>query len=73
MIYAQIKNEIVVNTIILDDAALLPLFQNDPMTGEPYDLMLQIDMVYPRPGIGWIFNGLTFIAPPPSPEIEEDV
>lgn len=71
MIFAQIKDGLVVNTITLDDASILSLFQNDPVSGEPYDHVLQIDFLYPRPGIGWTFDEIQFI-PPPKPEDPSD-
>lgn len=66
MIFAQITNNIIVNTIMLDDISLLPLFQNDP-NGNPYDLILQIDNITPQPGVGWTFNSINYNAPPAAP------
>lgn len=57
MIYAQIRNELIVNTIILNDADDLHLFTDS------FDYVLQIDQIYPRPGIGWTFDGIQFSAP----------
>lgn len=65
MVYAQISSGIVRNTILLNDASLLSLFQNDP-SGTPYDYVLQIDQIYPRPGINWTFDGIVFAPPNPS-------
>lgn len=71
MIFAQIKNNIVQNTIVLKDDSLLPLFNNDPQ-GDPYDYVLQIDLQYPQPGIGWTFDGIKFFAPNIGTNIDED-
>ncbi len=62
MVYAQISNGMVVNTIALDNTSLLPLFQLDPY-GNPYDAILQIDQIYPQPSIGWAFDGMGFYVP----------
>lgn len=70
MIFAQLKNGIIVNTIVVDDTSLLYLFEDDPATGEPYDALFQIDAVFPRPGIGWSYDNVQFVAPPPPPEEE---
>lgn len=67
MVFAQIKNGVVKNTLVLNDASLLNLFLCDPVTGVPYDSILQIDQIYPRPGIGWTFDQIVFA----SPEIED--
>lgn len=63
MIYAQITNNTIVNTINLDDASLLPLFNINPIYQQPYDMVLQIDHTYPQPGIGWMFDGIGFYYP----------
>lgn len=63
MIFAQLKDGVVVNTIIITDVSMLPFFQADPMTGDPYDILLQVDATYPQPGIGWTFDGITFSPP----------
>lgn len=63
MIYAQIVNGVVVNTIILNDSSLLYLFLNDPTTESPFDYVLQINNLYPRPGINWTFDGIIFSPP----------
>ena len=67
MVYAQIKNNTVVNTIVLDDASLLPLFQAD-QNGNPYDSVIQIDNITPQPAIGWWFDNVNWnppvVAPP---------
>jgi hypothetical protein len=61
-IYAQIKNNTIINTIKLDDSSLLPLFQIDPQ-GNPYDSVMQVDMIYPQPGIGWWFDNIIWNPP----------
>jgi hypothetical protein len=60
MIFAQIMNGQVVNTIVLDSTAKMDYFSNDPVSGVPYDYIIQIDYVYPKPGIGWGFDGTAF-------------
>jgi hypothetical protein len=60
MIFAQIMNGQVVNTIVLNNTVLLSDFANDPASGNPYDYIIQIDYVYPQPGIGWGFDGTAF-------------
>ena len=64
MIYAQIKNNVIVNTIDLDNASLLSLFQTD-QNGNPYDSVLQVDGILPQPGIGWTFNNVNWNPPNP--------
>lgn len=63
MVFAQIKNGIIKNTIVLDDESQIELFNFDPLTNDPYDEILQINQLYPRPGIGWTYDGIIFIAP----------
>lgn len=72
MVFVQIKNQIIINSIVIDDISLINLFKNDPITGEPYDYVLQVDSIYPQPGIGWSFDGITFTAPPPPPGTPSD-
>lgn len=66
MIIAQIKNNIVLDTIVVDDLSLLPLFVDDLITDLPYDNLVRIDTLDPRPGVGWSYNGTTFSPPPDS-------
>lgn len=63
MVFAQIKNMQVVNTIVVADLDDVSLFSNDPVTNVPYDYVLQVDTTYPQPGIGWAFDGIQFMAP----------
>lgn len=74
MIYAQIKDGVVVNTIVLEDDDLLPLFQTNLITGDTYDHVLLIQHLYPRPGIGWTFDDIQFFPPQQSedPVVEEE-
>lgn len=65
MVFAQVQDGIVTNTIILNDYSLLPLFQKDQL-GNLYDYVLQVDATYPQPGVGWAFDGIQFTPPPPS-------
>lgn len=64
MIYGQVKNGIIENTIVLDDSNLINLFSNNLFTGEPYDYVIQLCNHIPQPGIGWSYDGSNFIAPP---------
>jgi hypothetical protein len=58
MIYAQIKNGIVVNNIVLNDTSLLSLF------GQGFDCNpIEIDNLNPVPQIGWTYNGTNFLPP----------
>lgn len=67
MIFAQIDNQLIQNTLLLNDESLLSLFLNDS-NGQPYDYVLRIDMIYPQPGIGWTFDGIQFYPPPQPPD-----
>lgn len=66
MIFAQIKNELVNNTIVLNDLDDLHLFTAG------FDYVLQIDQLYPRPGIGWSFDGIQFHPPASDSQGEGD-
>lgn len=59
MIYAQIKNLVVQNTIVVDDLTLLDLFIVN------FDYLVPIDSISPQPGPDWTYDpGLnTFTAP----------
>ena len=57
MVYAQIKNGIIVNTFKLDNVALLPNFSKG------FDSVVQIDTLDPKPQIGYTYNGSVFTAP----------
>lgn len=58
MIYAQIKNGIIVNTIVLNDDDILELFK------EGFDDCIRVDDISPQPGIGWSYDPRSgFIAP----------
>lgn len=72
MIYAQIKDGVIKNTIVLKDDSLLDLFRTDPMTGVSYDSVRLIEHLYPRPGIGWTFDEIMF-APPVLVEQTDDL
>lgn len=64
MKYAQIKNSIVQNVIVLDDDSLLPLFS------EGFDLVLRVDQMMIYPGPGWTFDGSVFVPPVVIPELD---
>lgn len=57
MIYAQIKNNLVVNCIVADEETPMDIFSAE------YDYFIRIDSLNPTPGIGWSYDGTTFIAP----------
>jgi hypothetical protein len=69
MIYAQITNKIIINTIVLDDASLVSLFETD-QNGNPYDSVIQIDNIVPQPGIGWTFDNISWNAPSTAPQAQ---
>jgi hypothetical protein len=58
MIYAQIKDQKIVNIIDLQDITLVPLFLDG------FDDIVRIDLLDPTPGIGWSYVNGTFTAPP---------
>lgn len=58
MIFAQIKNNTIMNTIDLEDITLVPLFKAG------FDSVIQIDNLMPQPGIGWTFDNVNWDAPP---------
>lgn len=58
MIFAQVLNNQIQNVIDLEDASLLPLFQDG------FDSLVQIDTLDPQPGIGWIFDNINWNPPP---------
>lgn len=57
MICAQVKNGIVMNIIVLDDASLAPLFT------EGFDSLIRVDQLQPYPSIGWTYDGTNFNPP----------
>lgn len=59
MQYAQIKDGIVKNVILLDDAGLASHFAIG------FDSCIRIDDVSPVPGIGWTYAGSVFSEPTP--------
>lgn len=70
MKYAQIKNNVVKNTIELADDSILNLFS------EGYDVVVRIDELQTQPGIGWTYNGSAFAAPTttaPSVPIQDQI
>jgi hypothetical protein len=59
MVYAQILNLIVVNTIILDDPTLIPLFT------QGFDYLIQISSDPGSPSIAWSYDpGSNTFSPP---------
>lgn len=54
MKYAQIKNGVVTNIIILEDQSLLPYFS------ENFDQVINISSFVPEPEIGWTYNNGNF-------------
>jgi len=65
MIYAQIKNGKVQNTIVLMDTSLVSQFS------EGFDYFIEIDQLSPVPGVGWGYDGAIFTAPmaPKTPKL----
>lgn len=61
MNYAQIKNNIVVNTIVLQDENLLTVF----LVG--FDALVRIDLLENPPSIGASYVNGVFIAAPEEP------
>ena len=57
MIYAQIKDDLVKNTIVLDDVSLTPVFSAG------FDHFKRIDTLNPIPGIGWTYVNSVFTEP----------
>lgn len=57
MVFAQIKNGIIQNTIVLEDLSLESMFSQD------FDYFIQIDNISPTPGIGWTYDGTKFTEP----------
>lgn len=66
MIYAQITDNVIQNTIVLDDSGLLSLFT------QGFDMCMRIDNLDPQPGIGWSYDGRNFNPPPPEPDPETE-
>lgn len=60
MIYAQIKDNIVSNIIILDDESLIPLFS------EGFDLLMRVDQLGLYPSSGWGYDPDTQTFSPPT-------
>lgn len=62
MKYAQIKNGMVQNVIVIDDSSLVSLF------GKNFDDIIKVDEVYPNPGPGWSYDRNTYSFSPPQVE-----
>lgn len=58
MVYAQIRNQVVVNTIVLDDPTILHLFKVG------FDDCVRVDQLSPQPGIGWSYSLGNGFSPP---------
>lgn len=73
MIYAQINNGVVKNCIVIEDDTLIPLFKSG------FEYFIQIDILNDIPGLGWAYDGQSFVAPQiidepnPTPESVADV
>lgn len=63
MIFAQIKNNMIVNTIVINDVSLVPVFT----TGFDYCIEISSlntsDPLVIIPSIGWTYDGTTFTPP----------
>jgi len=57
MTYAQIKDGVVNNTIVLDDETLASVFSKG------FDYLVRIDLLSPCPGPGWLYDGANFSPP----------
>lgn len=57
MIYAQIKNGILQNCIILEDESLKDMFSQE------FDFLINLDGLDPCPGIGWNYDEQNFTPP----------
>lgn len=53
-VWAQIKNGIVQNTIVLDDESLIPVFT------QGFDHLIRIDDLVVQPTIDWLYDGISF-------------
>lgn len=53
MVYAQIKDSLVSNTITLSDESLIDLFS------EGFDFIIRVDNISPRPSIGWSYDSVS--------------
>lgn len=65
MIYAQIKDGLVKNTIVVDEETPLNLFSVG------FDYLLRIDNLSPVPGINWSYDGSSYSPPPPEQDGEQ--
>lgn len=54
MVYAQVKDGVVKNTLVLDDASIEHLF----LVG--FDYLIRVDILDPQPGPGWKYDGTNF-------------
>lgn len=66
MIYAQILQGIVKNTIVVDEDTPMDLFAQN------FDYFIRIDNLTPMPGISWSYDGAQFSAPAQGYE-EDDI
>lgn len=57
MIFAQIKNSIVQNIIVVNDESLIP------MLSEGFDEVIRVDQLGQYPGPRWSYDGENFTAP----------
>lgn len=62
MVYAQIKNGQVQNTIVVDEDTDMDLFS------QGFDSFLRIDHLVPCPGPSWSYDGATFSPPYQAPD-----
>lgn len=58
MIYAQVKDSLVINTIVLDDTNLIPLFSSG------YDYFIEISDDPGSPAVGWSYDPILGFSPP---------
>ena len=63
MIYAQIKDGLVRNVIVLDDPSIVDLFYVSPLDGSRFDVVERIDHLTPVPQIGWEYQQGHYVNP----------
>lgn len=67
MIYAQIKDGVVSNIIVLNDEQYIPLFS------QGFDELLRVDQLLPYPSPGWTYDGQDFFPPEQEEERPENL
>lgn len=65
MVYAQIKDGMIINTIVVDEKTNLKLFR------EGFDELIRIDDLKQKPGPEWMFDGKEFTSPEHDPDLQK--